>query len=79
MCLFDDLDRIGLFPIVSAAHVAAGFSAKEWCDACITAVGAGKGGGRPELANATVPGGSDVLDRVLEIATSFAQSKVGGC
>ena len=71
-----------MFPIVSAAHVAQGLSAKDWCDACIAvaveAGGSGKGGGRPEQANANiaVPQGMDV-GILLEAARLFASSKLG--
>lgn len=74
--------RLGLFPIVSASHVAQGLSAKDWCDACIAvaveAGGSGKGGGRPEQANANiaVPPGMDV-GILLEAARLFASSKLG--
>lgn len=75
------LRRLGLYPIVSPAHVAEGLSAKDWCDACIAvavqAGGSGKGGGRPEQANATVvvPAGMDV-GTLLEAARIFAASKL---
>eukprot|EP01041_Mallomonas_annulata_P001725 gene1725-3341_t len=69
-------DKIGLFPIVSEKHVKSGLNAKEWCDHCIAAIGAGKGGGRPELANATIPGDEAVLQRILEAAAQFSQSKL---
>lgn len=73
--------RLGLFPYVSPAHVAQGLSAKDWCDACITvavaAGGSGKGGGRPEQANATIviPQGTDV-GTILEAGKLFAASKL---
>lgn len=73
--------RLGLFPFVSPAHVAQGLSAKDWCDACISvavvAGGSGKGGGRPEQANATivVPQGMDV-GTILEAGRIFASLKL---
>lgn len=66
---------------MSPAHVAKGLSAKDWCDSCIAvavaAGGSGKGGGRPEQANATVvvPAGVDV-GTLLEAARIFAESKL---
>jgi hypothetical protein len=71
--------------MVSAAHVAAGLSAKEWCDHCVAVAaaqgGSGKGGGRAELANATiVPGpGADAQQTttaILEAARLFAAAIV---
>jgi hypothetical protein len=47
--------RIALYSTVTAAHVAAGLNGVEWCNSCCTAVGCGKGGGRPELGNANIP------------------------
>jgi hypothetical protein len=79
-CLFM-IRRLGLYPIVCPAHVTQGLSAKDWCDACIAvaveAGGSGKGGGRPEQANATVviPSGMDV-GSILEAAKIFAASKL---
>ena len=73
--------RLGLYPIVCPAHVTQGLSAKDWCDACIAvavqAGGSGKGGGRPEQANATVviPSGMDV-GSILEAAKIYAGSKL---
>jgi hypothetical protein len=48
--LDEEGEKLGLFPIVSAAHMAAGMNAKEWCDhaiaAAVAAGGSGKGGGQ---------------------------------
>jgi len=71
-----DGEKVTLFPIVSAAHVAKGLSAKEWVDHCISVCGAGKGGGRADNANGSIPGGADVLNKVIEAASSFASGKV---
>ena len=73
--------RIGLFPIVSPAHVTKGLSAKEWCDSCIAvavaAGSSGKGGGRPEQANATIAVTPEVdMGSLLEAARVFAGSKL---
>lgn len=64
-----------LFPSVSAAHVAKGLSAKEWVDFCVSAVGAGKGGGRADNANGSIPGGEDVVAKVVAAANQYAASK----
>lgn len=66
---------------MSPAHVAKGLSAKDWCDSCISvavaAGGSGKGGGRPEQANANVvlAAGVDV-GTLLEAARAFAEAKL---
>ena len=59
--------------MVSAGHVAAGLSGVAWCNACIEAAGAGKGGGKPGLSNANIPCDNDaVLDTILNAANAFA-------
>jgi len=63
-----------LFPIVSPEHVAAGLSAKEWCDHCIAAAGAGKGGGKAESALANIPGQN--VDVILKAAREYAGNKL---
>jgi len=70
--------RVGLFPFVSTVHVAAGMSAKDWCDHCIAAAGAGKGGGKAESAMANIPGGQQVLDVVMTAARQYASNKMPG-
>lgn len=62
---------------MSADHVAAGLNAKEWCDHCVAAVGAGEGGGRAVLANATTPGDRAVLAVVLTATKEYASRKLG--
>ena len=81
-------EKVGLFPIVSPAHVAAGVSAKEWCDhaiaAAVAAGGSGKGGGKAEQANANIvlptEGGAvspqDTVHNVLEAAKTYAAARV---
>jgi hypothetical protein len=56
--------------------VAAGLSAKEWCDHCIAILGSGKGGGKAESALANIPGGQDVLDAAVKAAKQFATDKL---
>jgi hypothetical protein len=67
---------VGLFPIVSAVHITKGLSAKEWVEHCFAGVGAGKGGGRADQANGSIPGGADTLKQVLILAQQFADSKL---
>ncbi len=61
--------------MVSAVHIAKGLSAKAWVEHCFATVGAGKGGGRADLANGSIPGGQDILIQVLSIAQEYAVSK----
>lgn len=70
--------RIGCYPIVTAAHQSQGISAKEWIDFVIAGVGAGKGGGKAETANASIPGGNDVMDKVVTLAAQYGESKIAG-
>lgn len=72
----EENDRVALYAVVSPAHVAAGVSGVEWCNACTTAAGAGKGGGKPALANASIPCDSmDTLEVIVGAANAFASSK----
>lgn len=66
-------DKVALYAVVSAAQVAAGLSGVEWCNACIAAAGAGKGGGKPALANSSIPcPDASVLGAVMDAANAFA-------
>ena len=57
---------------MSATHVGAGLSGVEWCNACIVAVGIGKGGGKPALAMANIPCESEaVVDAIVNAANAF--------
>ena len=67
---------MGVFAVVSEEHVAGGLGAKDWCDYIISVVGAGKGGGKADLANASVPGDDSVLQTVLAAAKQYAQTKL---
>lgn len=60
--------------MVSTKHIENGASAKAWVDFCIAAIGAGKGGGKADQANGSIPGGEDVLSIVLTKAEEFALS-----
>ena len=68
--------RIAIFSSVSASQLSAGLHAKEWCDYCISVAGSGKGGGRPDQANATVPGGRETFDKLINAAQEFSLSKI---
>jgi hypothetical protein len=70
--------RLGAYPVVSAAHQAAGVSAKAWVDFVLAGVGAGKGGGKAETAMASIPQGSALVDKVLALAEQYAESKIAG-
>lgn len=65
-----------MFVCVSPAHLAAGVNAKELVDLTVEWTGgAGKGGGRPNLANATIPITSscttEVIHQVLQGANNY--------
>ena len=47
--------RVGVFAQFSAEQVANGKSAKVVCDHLIAVAQSGKGGGKADLANATIP------------------------
>ena len=70
-----DANKVGLYPLVCKEHQAAGLSAKEWNDACFTAVGAGKGGGKAESAVGNIPGGADVLKIVMDASSNYVANK----
>ena len=72
----DDGEKVGVFPIVSANHIAIGLSAKEWCDHVISVVGNGKGGGKADKATASFTGGKDILSTVISSAEEYAKSKI---
>jgi len=75
----DDSARIALYTIATADHVAAGLDAKKWCEECITALGAGKGGGKSTQATANIPiegtgkSSDEAIEAVLHTAKSFAE------
>jgi alanyl-tRNA synthetase len=64
-----------LFSILFPQHVAKGVSAKNWQDACFAAVGAGKGGGKADIANGSIPGGKDIMATIEIAAKAYAASK----
>jgi len=64
----DDEERLGVYVAISAEHLSRGLSAKDICDACVKAAGAGKGGGKADLANASIPLAGVSMDSVLDTA-----------
>ena len=58
--------------MVSTTHISKGFSAKTWLDHCIATIGCGKGGGRADQANGSIPGGLTVLNQILGIAKEYS-------
>jgi alanyl-tRNA synthetase len=66
-------DKVGLYAVVSKAGVAAGVSGVDWCNASILAAGAGKGGGKPNQAMASIPcENAAVFDVIFNAAKEFA-------
>jgi hypothetical protein len=65
-----------VFIALSKAHAGTGLSAKAACDACIAAAGAGKGGGKPDAANASIPGDQTTLATVLAAGKTYFDGKV---
>lgn len=61
---------------MSAEHIAAGIHAKEWVDFVIGKIGAGKGGGKADQANASIPGDSDAVDKILTHATEYLNNRI---
>ncbi len=71
-----DKHQVGLFPLVTKAHVKEGLSAKLWVEAVRSHLGgAGKGGGTDEAALGTIPGDADIMKDVLEGARAYAAGK----
>ena len=59
--------------MISPGHVAAGLSGVAWCNACIAAAGGGKGGGKPNQANASIPCSDEaMLTVILSAGREFA-------
>jgi hypothetical protein len=59
---------------VSSSHQQKGLTAKSWCDHVLKMIGSGKGGGRDELANASVPASDTSINKIFDIAVSFYHS-----
>ena len=56
--------------------MAKGLKATELLDVCLAAAGGGKGGGRPDLANASLPGSQAQLDLVVTAAKEYLTTKL---
>jgi hypothetical protein len=70
-----------LYPCCIEKHISSNkLSAKEWNDACIAAVGAGKGGGKADTANAFIPIENNdtgaLFDKIIVAAKAYFVSKV---
>jgi alanyl-tRNA synthetase len=74
--LDEEGEKISCYSLVSKDHISKGFNAKEWCENCISVVGAGKGGGKNDTSQAQIPGNQDILNKVIESAQSFAALKI---
>jgi len=73
----DALNRIGCYPSVSSEHITTkGVNAKEWVDFVIGKLGVGKGGGKADQANGSIPGGAELVDTILSLANEYITSKV---
>ena len=67
--------RVAAFVSFSAEHVEKGFSAKEFCDKIVAALGCGKGGGKADLANASFPLSETVtVNNVKELALELSKA-----
>lgn len=72
----DDGEKIGCYPAVSTEHIAVGINAKEWVDFVISKVGAGKGGGKADQANGSIPGDAETVDKILSFATEYLNNRI---
>ena len=71
-----------MYAAVSSGHATGSkLTAKEWCDFVTKAIGKGKGGGKVDYANATVPvegsigNASETTRSILEFAQKYLDSK----
>ena len=48
---------------------------KEWCVACIDAVGDGRGGGKPDSGNASITNESGALEKIISAAVEYSASR----
>jgi len=53
--LDDEGEKVGVYPMVSTQHAARGMSAKVWVDHVVGKAGRGKGGGKVDTANGSLP------------------------
>ena len=66
--------RVAIFAYVTPEHVSRGLNAKTWCDDVLKNIGIeGKGGGRPEQANAVMAAGRDALAKAESIARAYSK------
>lgn len=72
----DEGERVAGYALVSAEKVAQGWSSKLWIDSIVAAVGAGKGGGKADSGNVSIPLSDSVkLENIIESAVAYAKSK----
>jgi alanyl-tRNA synthetase len=68
------LFRVAIFAYVTSEHISRGLNAKAWCDDVLKTIGIeGKGGGRPEQANAVMAAGRDAVAKAESIARSYSK------
>eukprot|EP01033_Poteriospumella_lacustris_P008915 gene8914-6400_t len=65
-------ERVGVF-----AAAAPGVNAKAWVDAVVAEIGEGRGGGKADQANASIPGGEAVVERAVQAARRFFNATTG--
>ena len=75
--LENDSSKINFSAIVSKHHESQGLDAREWCDFCVTKLGAGKGGGKVDMASASLLSServsvSDILRYANEYITGLS-------
>jgi alanyl-tRNA synthetase len=76
-CLEDSTQKIGVYSLVSAAHVKAGLSGKEWNTHCFGVAGGGKGGGKADGAVGSIPDSDKaMLQKVMEAAKTYGEGKL---
>lgn len=68
--------RIYLYLQVSSLHASKGLSAKKWLEETLAAVGSGKGGGKDDVANGSLSGGSEIVSSLISTATLIGKSKI---
>jgi hypothetical protein len=68
----EEADKISINTIICKVHEAKGIDARKVCDYCIQQLGSGKGGGKVDLASASLPtSGSISVNHVLQVAQAY--------
>jgi len=68
--------KCGVFSAISKAHKQ-NLNGKDWCLACTAGAGAGKGGGKADAGNCTIPLEGDVASVVAKIQTAASGFPTG--